>query len=447
AVEGSFPLPRDRFLGEPGIGRTRLSTLTSTLSADYESGDSWSFSASLYWQKSDADGMKVEPAELEDIDLAGSSAVLLRELQDESQSTETFAAQAELAAVIEIGRAENRVLAGYEFSSVDERVKLRGSNSEEEPFEIDIFDVEYGRELPRLSPLRDSAEFVDVHSLYVQDFVKLGERWRLLAGTRLDILDLHGRDRVASTSFSQEDSKLSSRVGIVYSPIPAVSLFASFSEALEPNEGLTPGGEPLQPTRGRGYEGGFRFRYPALSLSLDASVFRIRQTNVATDAPDDPGFEIQTAGQVSRGLDLDLFLKPAAWVQLGVKYGYNDAGIADDPEIPDGTAPINAPLHKLIVSGGFSFSLRREEDLRAGIYAVYTSKRQASTDPEELSVKLPGYTTTNLFINYAFSPHLDLGIDVTNLFDEDYFSASQSNLLSIVPGPPLTVFSSVRIHF
>lgn len=94
-----------------------------------------------------------------------------------------------------------------------------------------------------------------------------------------------------------------------------------------------------------------------------------------------------------------------------------------------------------------AFDLAREADLRLGINFVHASKRQASLDTEELSLKLPGYSTLNLFANYAFSPRVDFALDVSNVLDEDYLATSQSDLVHIVPGPPVTVFGSIRIHF
>lgn len=447
AVEGSFPLPRGRFLGEPDIGNTGIEALTSTLSGDYEFSDAWKVSSTLYWQDTEIHGLKVEPSDLDDLNAAGPSAILSRELQNESIRSEIFSAQVELEGEFDIRGVENRVLVGYEYSSIKDFEDIQASDSEEEPYEIDIFDVAYGQERPSLAPLIAARESVDVHSLYLQDFVKFGEHWRLLAGTRLDVIDTTGRDLVSVLSFVQEDRDFSSRLGIVYSPNSSLSLFTSFSESLDPNEGLNPSREPLQPTRGRAFEGGIKFRYPVMDLSLDTSAFRIEQTNVTSDAPNAPGFEIQTARQVSRGLDLELLLKPGEWIQLGVKYGYTDAEISDDPEIPGGTVPINAPLHKLVVFGLFSFNLTREHDLQTGVNFVYMSERQASLDEDELSVRLPGYSTVNLFIDYAFSPHVDFGMDISNVLDEDYLSGSQSDLLHITPGAPITVFGTIKIHF
>jgi iron complex outermembrane receptor protein len=210
---------------------------------------------------------------------------------------------------------------------------------------------------------------------------------------------------------------------------------------------LLPSGEPLQPTRAKSVEAGLRVRHPWLKFSLDASVFDIEQTNVTTDAPGEPGFEIQTARQVSEGLDVEASLHPLRSLQLGIAYAYTDAQVRDDPEIPDGTSPLNAPLHKLVIYGLLSASLLNENDLRAGFSYVYNSERQASLDPEELAVKLDDYSVVNLFATWTLNRHVEFGLNVSNLFNEDYFAGSQSDLLHIAPGAPTTVYGTLTVSF
>jgi iron complex outermembrane receptor protein len=447
AVDGTFPLPRSRFLGEPGIGRQSIEAFTALLDAEWQVNETWKVSGALYWQDSDLEGLKAEPSELDDIDLSEPTATLVRQLVDESVNSEVVTVQLETEGRFMLHGAEHRLLAGYEFSAAEDAEDLLASDDEDEPWEIDIFDVEYGQSEPEVEPEVMDRESTDLHSFYVQDFVEIGEHWRLLAGTRFDIFSADGRELVEGRSFEQDDEAFSSRVGVVYLHNEAVSLFGSFSESLDPNEGLDPDRNPLKPTRGRAFEAGAKLRHATLGVTLDASVFHIEQTNVTSDAPNAPGFEIQTARQVSEGLDLELSMQPFEWVRLGLKYGYTDSEIRDDPEIPDGTAPLNAPLHKFLAAGLFSFSLAREDDLSIGLNYVYVSKRQASLDEEELSVKLPGYSFVNLFVDYDLTPHVTLGLDVTNLFDENYIAGSQSDLLHLTPGAPVTVFGSIRVRF
>jgi iron complex outermembrane receptor protein len=448
AVNGEFRLPRRTFLGEPGVGRVGIKGLTTTLSGAYRMSDDWRWSAGVYWQDTDFDGYRVEPDELDEIDLSESTATLARELVRELVATNSVTAQLEIEGRFAVQGVDNRILIGYEFSGVDEDTEVEGSDPEEEPYEIDPFDIEYGQPRPELESVQSSIESIDTHSVYVQDFMTLSEHWRVLAGTRLDGVDMHGRDAISGVQFDQRATELSSRVGLVFTPNDAWSLFASFSESLDPNEGLTPDGNPLKPTRGRAVEGGFRVRHPFLGFALDASLFRIKQTNVPRDAPGAPGFEVQTAEQVSKGVDVEVSIRPADSIYAGIKYAYLDAEIMRDLDIPDGTGPLNAPRHKLVAFAFVSLTALRADDVRIGAQLVHVSKRQASLDPgEDLSIRLPAYMTVAVFASYALSRHIELRLDASNLFGENYFAGSQSDLLHLNPGAPLMVFGSVKLQF
>ena len=447
AVNGRFPLPRDVYLGEPDTGDTRIESLTASLDADYRWSPAWTGSVSLYWQEADVDGLRVEPAELDEFDADGPSAILVRELLHEQENSEVFSAQAEVEGEFRTGILQHRLLLGYEYDQINDQSRLDVSDSEEQPFEIDIFDIEYGGPRPELFPEENVRESNHQHAVYVQDFVRLGDHWRLLAGTRFDSVSADGHERVEDTRFDQSDEDFSSRVGIVFNPFTVLSLFGSYSESLDPNEGLLPSGEPLQPTRGKSVEAGLRIRYPFMDFTLDGAVFDIEQTNVTAEAPGNPGFEIQTARQESEGLDLELSLRPIPAVRLGLGYAYTDVQIRDDAEIPDGTTPLNAPLHKLIVYGLISASVRRDKDLHAGFSFAYSSNRKGSLDIEELGVTLDGYSTVNLFASFELTSQVEFGLSISNLLDEDYLAGSQSDLLHITPGAPRAVYGTLKLRF
>lgn len=447
AVDGTFPLPAHTFLGEPATGDTRIEALTGTLEADWQWRPSWSLALALNWQETWIDGLRAEPAELEDIDLDEPAALLIRELVGEAENSRVFTGQAELQGEFVTGVLQHRLLAGYEYDRIRDRTRVAISDSDADPFAIDPFHVAYGLALPALEPEEDVREVIHQHGLYLQDFVTLGERWRLLLGTRFDRFDIDGVEHVAGATFDQSADDFSSRAGIVFHAFDALTFFGSYSEAIDPNEGLLPSGEPLKPTRAESVEAGLRVRHPALGFALDVSVFRIEQTNVTTEAPDDPGFEVQTARQVSEGLDIEASLRPLRLLQLGLAYAYTDAQVRDDPEVPDGATPINVPLHKLVLYSLATASLLREGDVRAGLSLVYQSQRHASLDSGELAVKLDGYTTVNLFASFALSPRVEFGLHVSNLLGADYRAGSQGDLLRIAPGAPTTVYGTLTFRF
>ena len=411
AVEDEFPLPASTFLGEPALGKTRLQALTTSFNVEYKRAELWGLSAKLLWQGSDIDGFRAEPDELDDENSAG-EFLLSRAVQHESDDSDGFSAQFEFSRKISAARVAQQILAGYEYVRVDNHVVLSESDVEEDAFEIDIFDVVYGLNSPALAALRETDEVLHQHSVYLHDFISLGDKLRVLLGTRLDRIEIDINDIFIGTDVHQSDTELSSRAGLVYAVNSMLSLFVGYGESLDPNEGLTPQGSPLKPSGGKSVEGGIKFRHPFMNLSVDASLFSIEKTNVTVDAPGAPGFEIQTARQKSDGFDMLMSFSPAAWLHSNISYAYTDAEIFDDPELADGTQPINVPLHKLVLSSFISLRIRSENDLQAGLSFSYRSAQKASLDPDELTVKLPGYWLGDLFVNYTLSPRISLGLNI-----------------------------------
>ena len=445
-VDGAFPLPHDRYLGEPRGHTAELDALTFSLGVEHQLDNGMLWDTTLLYQDTAIDSHEVEAVELLDPG-PGGERLLLRELLDETDAADVLALQTELSGDWDWTGITHRLLGGYEYATTDTRVRFAASDSDDDPFAIDIHNPVYGQDLPPTTLLQDIDETLNLHSLYLQDFIEIGPYWKLLLGTRLDHVDIDVVDRAIGLRFNQTDTEFSHRAGLLYAPSASVGVFISYNESMEPNEGVTAAGTALQPTQAESWEVGIKLHHPDEILTLDLAAYRIEQTDVTTEDPVNPGFEIQTARQISKGIDLDLIYNPVHWLQTGIKYAWTDAQIRDDTEVPDGTRPLNVPRHKLVLSGMATFSLRHEDDFSAGIHVVYKSDQAASLDVDELDIRLPGYWTTSLFMDYQFSPRVALGLNVINLFDEDYLAGSQANALHITPGKPLTVIGSIAVSF
>ena len=77
----------------------------------------------------------------------------------------------------------------------------------------------------------DTRVSIDVTSLYLQDEIELTDHFRLVAGLRYDSFDIDVLNMVADDVRSRKDSEVSPRLGLVYKPIEALSIYASYSES------------------------------------------------------------------------------------------------------------------------------------------------------------------------------------------------------------------------
>ncbi|MCC7412341.1 MAG: TonB-dependent receptor [Gammaproteobacteria bacterium] len=437
AIAGGPAPPARRFLGEPSLGDVETRALSTQLDLDVELNDAFGVGLSFSHQRGRRKGAGAEYADLQS---AASGPLLRRQLHQFNQSTQVLIAQLEAHGTATLAGMGNEAVLGIEATAANEDANSFLSDEDEDPYAIDPLRPVYGQPAPPLAPARLAGERTRQLSVYAQDLLALGDHWRVLAGGRWDHIGQRGADRAVAVRFRQDVDRFSPRIGVVYQPAATLAAFASFSGSIDPNEGLQPDGSPLLPTTARSLEFGTRWHTRDERLSIDAAAFVIRQRRVTTSAPDAPGFELQTAQQRSRGVDLDLRVQPNATVALIGRYAYLDAGITRDPLVPDGTAVPGVPRHQASLLGLF-----HRGGLRAGIAARFIASRPASREADELGIELPGYVRVDAFGAWQPSDRVTVTVHLSNLTGADYFEGAQSDALTLVPGAPLAVTARLRI--
>lgn len=439
-LPGRASLPADRFLGEPTVGDAAIDALTASLSATLPLGTTWQLGADGYFQHTRIEGHAAEP-----VDFAG--GLLEREAQRRDEENEVLVLQLEASGPRLFAGQRHDLLIGLELTALNERVARDASDTDTDPFAIDPFAPSYGLALPSLAPERRSFEQRRQTSLFFQDLWTLGDRWRLLLGGRFDYIDQSGNDAVAITRFNDARGRFSPRVSVVRGRDTGFIWYASYSESLDPNEGLQPDGSALAPSLGRSVETGVRWVSRSKRLELDLAAFAIRQSGVTVDAPANPGFEIQTGRQENKGLDFSFEASLSDGLHLQVRYNYLDTRITNDPFLPDGTSGLNAPRHQAGLVLSFDRSLGRAGDIRGGLALGYVGSRQASLEPGELTAELDDFVRLDAFVTYTPARWLDLSIRLENVGDARYVAGSQSDALRLSPGSPLDVRGELRVRF
>jgi len=99
---------------------------------------------------------------------------------------------------------------------------------------LDLFNPDYRPERFEVLFAGNEATLTDSLGVYIQDQVTFAENFKLLLGGRFDIFEQTKTDRLSNTEQFQSGSAFSPRVGIVYQPIPPISLYASYSRSFTP---------------------------------------------------------------------------------------------------------------------------------------------------------------------------------------------------------------------
>ena len=77
----------------------------------------------------------------------------------------------------------------------------------------------------------------NVAALYAQDQVELSQELQVLAGLRFDRFDLDFTNNRTAADPLDRDDLVSPRVGLVFKPIAAVSIYGSYSVSYLPSAG------------------------------------------------------------------------------------------------------------------------------------------------------------------------------------------------------------------
>ncbi|MEH1899372.1 MAG: TonB-dependent siderophore receptor [Nostoc sp.] len=305
---------------------------------------------------------------------------------------------------------------------------------------LDVFNPVYGQPLGATLGRIDVYFRDDALGFYLQDQVTLANNLKLLVGGRYDLVENEFANRIASTASVQSDSAFSPRVGIVYQPIAPVSLYASYSRSFEQVTGADKNDSLFKPQLGTQYEVGVKTDLFDNKLSATLALYELTLTNVLTSDPTDSDYSVQTGEQRSRGVELSVTgeILPG-WNVIGF-YGYTDARITKDNDIPVGNRVSGVPAHVASLWTTYTFGTGSLKGFGGGIGFNYIGDET----PDSLNTfTIPSYFLTDAALYYR-NNNFSIGLNLNNIFNVQYYEASFSNLQRIIPGRPYTAQLTVK---
>ncbi|WP_308595142.1 TonB-dependent receptor [uncultured Parabacteroides sp.] len=201
------------------------------------------------------------------------------------------------------------------------------------------------------------------NGFYLHDVIEVNEQWKGMVGLRYDnyrykkataTID-DGRqhyDKENRTDWTSiKNNAVTYRAGLVYLPIPDVSVYASAASFFKPNNTTynagfiyldkngnefnpdKSDGEVFKPEKGYQLELGARYELNRM-LELNGSVFYIRKHNVVktignktienNGAVEEKSVRAQVGREVSKGFDLDLTFRPVSTLEIVGGLGWSD---------------------------------------------------------------------------------------------------------------------------
>lgn len=365
---------------------------------------------------------------------------LNRYVRAQKVRADAYAADNQLIARLHGGSVKHTIVSGLDWYKFDQKQGFRyyGFGGEFAP--IDIFNPQYGTPVPDLQVTTLRPTKLKRTGIYLQDHIKLTDRFTALLGGRYDWTD----------DGTTEDKKFTPRLGATYEFIPGAAVFVSYSRSFMPQAGLeTVDLEPLPPETGEQYEVGLKTELFNDRLTGTLSVYELTRQNIATDDPNSEEYFFVTTGeQRSRGVELDGIVRFSSTWELAGNITYTDAEITKDTDLVVGSPTVNVPKFGLALWTKYVVPAGPMRGAALSFGARHYNKQAGDSDynyTDEDTFDLPSYTVVDAGVSYPLGPYM-VRFNVSNLTNERYFPASYSKTF-VMPGEPRTYRLAVEYGF
>lgn len=305
----------------------------------------------------------------------------------------------------------------------------------------------------------------NTNGIYFNNVFDISEQWKAMVGIRYDLHNYKraratiddGRqhyDRENRTDWNKVNaSAFSYRAGVVYYPIPSLSLYASAASSFRPNIYtyspnviyINKNGNEFFPTEDsgkifdpeKGFQGEFGLRYELDDkLEVNASVFIMNKNNIVrylgTKEVEEEGVITNKSirGQIgrarSKGFDLSITYRPLPNLQFAGGWGWSDYRYtkpSSDTSEWNFTEAVNLRATGTPRTTAFAYvdyEIRKGilKDLSLNLTATYTDKIYRNVTN---NIYLPSRLLVDAGIYYAVNKHINLSFVANNIFNKEYF--------------------------
>lgn len=342
---------------------------------------------------------------------------------------------------------KNRLVAGLDWYStryLNTSNSPYGGASVVDPYGFDpgLFQSPVPTTPARRSTLRTSA-------LFAENALDLGPHWKLVAGLRADRMELDTTDLRTGVALSKRYTPVTGRLGAVWSPSEALSLYGQFSTGTDPLSGalsLPGGGNTFDLTKGRQAEVGAKGAVPAVRGEWTVALYKIEKRNLLSRDATNPAITQQVGQQSSTGIELAFAAEPVrGWTIdanaafLRARYDAFQELVAGSLVSRNGNTPTGVPERTVSLWTAWRFL----PQWQAGLGARYVGARQGNAAN---TAQLPSYTVLDASLAYEPSRTLQFALAVKNLTDRDYALSGTANVRWLL-GAPRTVQLTARARF
>jgi len=438
------------FLGEPNDGKIRTDSQILHISFEHLLNEHWKLRLAGQYLHGDLDGAATESGTPN-----SATGILNRywRLRD-GFNAQDITTHAELHGNFELAGWHHQLLAGVEYENYHNRYHIRYSDPTNN-YPINIHNPIHGQPKPALTGRQTyDRDYTESYAINLADQIEFNEQWHGLFGVRIEHFEqtIRGTNTppagsanpVTYSKRSQKKDVVAPRAGIVYKWTPQVSSFASVGSSFKPN-GSDGDGGMLKPEKGLGYESGLKLDLFDSRLGATVAAFYIEKENVSMTDPANTNKNIAAGKVRSQGFDLQLAGQLTDNLRIIGAYAFIDTKVLKGTETgataQKGAKLANTPQHNASLMAVYQF----EEGSNIGATVSHVGERNGVTQRKG-ALKLPAYTTVDLLSRWQATDHLNLGLNLNNVFNRKYYERGFGNVWHL-PGEPRNLNISATFNF
>lgn len=286
-----------------------------------------------------------------------------------------------------------------------------------------------------------------VNGIYLQDQISWGKFQALLALRQEFYVDILNYEKPNAEKVEQQ--ALIPRLGLVYTPIEPVSLYATYAQGYQPQGAGTVGdperyGGPFDPLTSTMYEGGAKTELFNKMLSINLAIYHIELNNILINAndPQNPDRLRQLGQQKSRGFELDVYGQVLPNLSVTANFAVNKTFITEsDNESEIGDILPNAPRTQGGIWAKYTFTNPSLNGIGVAVGANYVSSRTTFSDV----LTLPSYVVADVALYYSID-RFKLSANLNNIFDNTHWVGGY-DFNRLFPGAPRNFLVGVGYTF
>lgn len=410
-------IPRSRFMGEPSTDEFEQNYFSVASLFEHELNNTVTIRQNTRYREADTDIVNIYPGQIMDDLRTVPRFGLGRDEKVDAITTDT-----QLEFDVNTYDIEHTILVGLDWQKANNDITYL---SVQDVAPLDVFNPTYGTTNPKVSESASVEQELEQTGLYLQDQIKIDERWALTLAGRHDWSSQVNRNRTDDTEEEASDNEFTYRAGLAYTADNGITPYIGYSTSFLPVVDQAADGSAFEPETAQQYEAGIKYLSNDGNLSIIGSIFDLTRQNVTTADLDNPGFSKQTGEWNSRGLELEARASLSSGVDLVASYTHLDLEVTESNSGNQGKTPTGQPENMANLWANYNVNSGTFNGLGLGAGVRYMGSSFYDSANEN---SLPSTTLFDAALSYDFSK-IDASfegwhaqINANNITDKEYVS-------------------------